>query len=321
MSAAYATNRADYEAGCVLDGRAYFLAWSVRDLGPALYWSRARGCDQLTVLADRPLAGELARRAGHLSGSFRVEVMEVVTADREFTVDVAAPSPLVPPPPLDDDVVAFTPIIAETGARPVDDFGRLIAEVAGLEVARVVDDDTAAIPTLEGGYRLEVGVGLADRELHSFVHGRLDDDTNLRQVIGSVIEHRRVGAGSHPLTRIGRHRWLRSQLVSDPSPVGAVDLVPVPPLRPSATVLNEAPAAGVCAATSTVVVCQVGVDLDLIPEALDYRHRHGDDHRLVLVVPERDRALAARHLPAMIGEAEQARVEVVCPPLPWSTTA
>jgi hypothetical protein len=175
--------------------------------------------------------------------------------------------------------------MSEAGASPIDDHGVLVGEVAGLEVARVVDGPAGPV--------IDVGVGQADRELNQVVHADRDPDSGLRRVIAAVAELR-SGHAHHPLTRLARERWLRSSLIDDPSPIGAVSLDPVVPLRPRTGLLVTQPAAAsgrLASGEPVVAVTMVGVDLDLVPEAVDYRARCDPSAQLVLVMPARDLAL------------------------------
>ena len=222
-------------------------------------------------------------------------------------VEPAVAAPAITPPPLPPDHLRFGAVISEAGARPVDDHGIFIAEVAGLEVARVVADEQdggAGIAT-----RLAVGVGQADRELQQYLHRHLDDDANLRRAIAAVVRHRHPGSATHPLTRVARQRWLRSVLLDEPWRLDLPPLEPVVPLRPRHTVLGKEPVAA--AGETTIVVCSVGIDLDLLPEAADYRHRVDPDAELVIVVPERDRRLATS---ALAGFIPRLRVASIDPP-------
>ena len=171
-------------------------------------------------------------------------------------------------------------------------------------MARVVSND---------GPRLEVGVGQADRELQQYIHGSSSDEENLRRCVAAVSRDRRPGSGSHPLSRLVRQRWLRSVLLDNPSLIGVSDLDPVVPLRPSATVLRVEPAAAFSPTGRAVVVTSVGVDPDLLPEAVDYRHRVDPTAKLILVLPSRDKELATSRLVGMV-----ANVEVVAIDEPWS---
>ena len=292
----------------VSDGRAFYQTAKTRGLGPALRWAASEGSRHLTVIAEEEVAGDLARRAGLLDPAAVGLTVEVVSA-RGPEVTAAAPTPVPAPPPIPDDHWPFASMMAEAGARPVDDHGMLVAEVAGLEVARVVDDEQGAGP------RLSVGVGQADRELQDYVHGHVDDDTNLRRAIAAVVRHRRPGSGAHPLSRLARQRWLRSVLCDDPSPIGTGALTALAPLRPRETLLGKEPSAAGTAdggGRSAVVVCSVGVDLDLLPEAADYRHRHDPGAELIVVVPERDRQLVAGPLAAAVPDLRLVSIDA-----PW----
>ena len=293
-------------AGAVLDdGRAFYQSADERGLGPALRWAVGRQASTLDLIADAPVAGHLARRVGLLEVD-RLGLTDVrVWAAAGPAVERAEAAPLAPPPPIPVGHEPFAAVMAEAGARPVDDHGMLVAEVAGLEVARVVDASDES-----GGVNLDVGVGQADRELQAYVHGHLDDDTNLRRAIAAVVRDRHPGAAQHPLSRLARQRWLRSVLLDDPAPVGVAHLEPLPPLRPRTTLLGTEPAAA--QGDGVIVVCSVGVDLDLIPEAVDYRLRDEPDADVIVVVPERD-----RHLVSGPPAAAAANLRVVSIPHPW----
>lgn len=288
------------------DGRAFYQTGDLRGLGPALRWATSNGARHLTLLAEAAVAGDLARRAQHLAigeAADAVESVEVWSAAGP-EVEPAVSRPIEPPPELPEAHRRFASLVAEAGARPVDDHGLLVAEVAGLEVARVVDGEDGEGP------RLSVGVGQADRELQSYIHGHLDDDANLRRAIAAVVRHRNPGSAAHPLSRLSRQRWLRSVLLDDPTLLGLDDLAPVPPLRPRRTLLSQEPVAA--RGAGAVVVCSVGVDLDLLPEAADYRHREDPEAELIVLVPERDRRLATGPLADAFP-----RLRVQSIPTPW----
>lgn len=217
---------------------------------------------------------------------------------------IARSRPAVDPPAIPGDHWRLAGVMSEAGARPIDDHGVLVAEVAGLEVARVVDAG--------GGPTIDVGVGQADRELNQVVHPDGEPGARLRRVIAAVVEHRQAG-GHHPLTRVGRERWLRAALLDAPELVGAESLDPLVPLRPRAGLSRPEPSAA-CGRLGTgrpvVVVTTVGVDLDLVPEAADYRHRWDPEAELVLAMPERDLALATR----LLGRVGAARAVALTPP-------
>lgn len=286
--------------GAVVDGHGYAQTGDARGLGGLLRWALASGADRLTVVAESGVAPGLARRASLLD--YDIAVWSADGAE----VEPAGAEPAPTPPPIPEPHRRFVPVITETGARAIDDHGMLVAEVAGLEVGRVVDGDS-------GEPELAVGVGQADRELQQYIHGHLDDDTNLRRAIAAVVRDRHPGTAAHPLTRVARQRWLRSTLMDDPSPLGLDRLEPVVPLRPRETVLGEEPAAA--EGNGTIVVCSVGVDLDLVPEAADYRNRDNPEADLVLVLPERDRELAVGALGSLVP-----RLTVTSIPAPWERT-
>ena len=241
-------------------------------LGPALAVARqAGGLERVHVFAEGA-TGLLARRASlfaHPPTIWRVDAAEVTEAE---------PEPLVADPPLDPRVAAFADEIAAAGADPVVEHGRLVGEVAGLEVCRVeIGDD---------GPRLAIGVGRFDREAHDLIRG----DT-LEDVVALVRRHRLESEEPHPLKRWAAARMLRSRIIREPSLVGADILLPMSPTveAPDLRVSWPAPAAGTHdGGEPIVVVCSVGVDLDLVPAAADARLADGRDARLVLAVPQRD---------------------------------
>ena len=272
--------------------RAFYLADSEpRSIGRALHWAASRRAVSLDILAEGG-AGDLARRASHLSEGPAenpgpsISVWEVNGANAE----PASAAPLAPPPTIPNDHWTLAGLMSEAGARPVDDHGVLVAEVAGLEVGRVIDDGS--------GPRIDVGVGQADRELSHMIHRNDEPGEGLRRVIAAVIEFRRAGS-HHPLTRVGRERWLRSLLLESPGLVGAASLEPVVPLRPRGGLRDADPSAAFGETVDggpIVVVANVGADLDLMAEAGDYRHRCDPEAELVLAMPERDLALSVGQL-------------------------
>jgi hypothetical protein len=84
---------------------------------------------------------------------------------------------------------------------------------------------------------------------------------------------------------------MRSRLVGEPGLVGADHLTAMAPTveAPDLRTPWPSPATGTdLAGEPIVVVCSVGVDLDLVPAAADARLADGRDARLVLALPERD---------------------------------
>jgi hypothetical protein len=111
-----------------------------------------------------------------------------------------------------------------------------------------------------------------------------------------VTGHR--GAGSdHPLNRLAAERLLRWRLERAPESIGLAALGPSEPPVPRRNVKERVPctARGHRAGGSPVlVVCSVGVDLDVIPYATDARRSVGpevtssDPIETLVVVPPRD---------------------------------
>lgn len=286
-------------------GRIHALVDSVNALGAILRWGRTHGRLGVTVFADdRDVAGNLARRAGLLTADVRVMAVHGAGAAE------VEPLPVVDPPPLADSLWRAAAVMADAGARVVDDHGRLSGEVQGLEVARV------EVAADDGRPRLLVGVGEADRELQHYVHGHLDDVERLRRAVRVVTEHRRPGSALHPLTRLSRPRWIRSALLAEPGLVGLAELEPRPPLEPKAGVYDREPAAAYSPSDRVTVVTSAGVDLDLLPAAADLRNRIDPDSSLLVVVPARDATLVVAGMADLVDRCEVTPVEP-----PWESLA
>lgn len=256
-----------------------------RGLGPALAWAHRQGAARLHVLAERA-TGLLARRA--TAFSLPIDVWHV--EDRTLLPAVA--EPLAAPVPARDEHLALVDTIEAGGARPVVEHGVVIGEVRGLEVCRVTDDPTS------GAVRLEVGVGIHDREAFAIMHGDVPTVDSLARVVAAVAEHRRPDGSQHPLNRLVPERLLRWRIEQDPSIAGLVAIEPVEPpvVRPNVADRMACSARGVRAdGSSVVVVCSVGVDLDLIPYATDARLAAGSETgvgdggiEVLVVAPARD---------------------------------
>jgi hypothetical protein len=259
-------------------------------LGAAIGWAVRAGVTSLHVIADSG-TGVLARRGV----AFDLPITVWHADGRSLSTAVAEPFP--PAISVPEHHQPFRALIADAGADPVEEHGVLAGEVRGLEVCRVVDD-----PYL-GSTRLEVGVGVHDREAFAMLHGDIPAGDSLARIVAVVAQHRRPGADPHPLNRLGRERLIRSQVLDDPACVGAAALAVAPPPVPRTNIKDPVP----CVAAGTdvdgrsiVVVCSSGVDLDLVPFAADARAAHdaahhrvrpagGDGSRLVIVTPSRDR--------------------------------
>jgi hypothetical protein len=246
-------------------------------LGKAMAWARQQGVDELHVLAEDD-AGVLARQAALFVDPPTVWWLH----GTELHATDPEPLPPVTHPP---DPGEFGPLLEGVGLEIVPEHDHVAGELRGLEVARVAHG------------HLEVGVGEADRELTAMLHGDLAPADALDRVVSIVNEHRQPDAPRHPLNQLVPERWLRWTLRNDPARIGLDVLLPAPSPRPR-TGLRERDIA--CARSSdAVVVCSVGVALDLVPAAAEARLLLDPDARLLLAVPERDdhpvtRALAAQ---------------------------
>ena len=256
---------------------------SSRALGGALALSARSSTEEIHLFATEA-SGMLARRAALFSGPITVwEINE----DQATKARPAEPSDAVTIPDVPDLVAT----LRESGLEVVSEYGVIVGEIAGLEVARIVSD--------ENGDRIEVGVGTHDREAFALLHGDLPTAQAIEQVAKVVRSHRLPGAEPHPLNRLGAERWLRAHLISHPERVGLSRLsAAAPPIE--RTNLKEAVPA-VARGTldgggEAIVVCGVGIDLDLVPFAADARLLHNSEAELKIVVPDRDAHLVIREL-------------------------
>jgi hypothetical protein len=194
----------------------------------------------------------------------------------------AEPAPIAEPHETPSDTAPLVAMIERSGAVAVDEDGIIRAEVAGLEVGRVVTGPAGSV--------LEVGVGRFDREAGALLHADRPVEPTLVDTIEQVRQHRHPGAASHPVNRIGRERWLRTLVLDDPASVGCTSLSLVEPVPPRTSLLETRPAAlfGPTVDDATaVVVCTVGVDLGVVPEIVDLLTVTGADEARI-VIPERD---------------------------------
>jgi hypothetical protein len=274
-------------------------AWVLLDpapltsFGPALVWADRRGADDLHLLMDSD-AEIVARRAACFEPAPLVWRIDGTTLTRAEPAPPAVAEPAAPAPEL-------AALLVDADVEVLVEDGIVRGEVSGLEVARIVHGTTSSGTPIDEPL-LEVGVGHADRELTSVVHGSLPPVEQLARVVDIVREHRRPGAEPHPLNQLAAERWLRARLVARPELIGMARLHPIPPTVPRPNLRD--PAVALAAGERpdgqrVVVACSVGVDLGLVPAAADARLAVDPDASLLLVVPERDahpvtRALAAR---------------------------
>jgi hypothetical protein len=91
-------------------------------------------------------------------------------------------------------------------------------------------------------------------------------------------------------------RW---QVINAPQRVGAAALRAADPPLPRRNLKDAVPCVAVGESASgepIVVVCSVGIDLDLVPFAVDAREMHAPGATLMVVVPERDASPVTRRV-------------------------
>ncbi len=261
-----------------------------RSLGAAIVWARRHHATTVHLLTgDATTAGHLARRAG------RFDLAVTIWRIDGTALTEASPTPHEPDPPPDPRTEPFAALFERAGATTVAEGGILRAEVRGLEVARVVIDETTGEP------RLAVGVGKHDREAQREIHG--DDQTldHLFEVVRIVAEHRVAEGAGHAAFHLSPERWLRDVVIRNPSLVDANDDLaprPSPNPRDDLRAPAPAPAAGTTADANEplLVVCSVGTDLDLVPAATDAHAADGRNPHVRFVVPEGDDLPSTRDL-------------------------
>jgi hypothetical protein len=244
-------------------------------LGGALVWLDRNPMATVHLVVEHH-SGIHARRAAVLSPELVVH--QLVGSE----VRPAEPALVEDPHPVPDDSAPLVAMIERSGAEMVVEDGIVRAEVAGLEVGRVVTGPT--------GSTFEVGVGRFDREAGALLHGGRPVEPALVDTIEMVRAHRVVGAVAHPVNRIGRERWLRDMVRRDPAIAGVSDPVLVEPIPPRTSLLRPAAAAllAFSGERRTLVVCAVGVELSLVPDTADLLLVHRPDE-VRFVLPARDR--------------------------------
>ena len=267
LGAAFVTSDATW---VLIDGE------SSRALGPVLAWT-SRFEKPVHLLVERD-SGIIARRAQFFTSSITVWHVN----DRSLLPAVAEPH--LPNVEAKPEHVAMMDLIASSGADALIEHGIVVGEVRGLEMCRVVDDSTT------GESRLEVGMGVNDREAFAMVHGELPKEEALRNVIEAVAVHREPDAMVHPFNQFGAERMHRWRAMNNPASIGFADLSPAdPPVR--RTNLKDAVPCVALGTTlegeSSVAVFVQGIDLDVVPFAVDAASRCGV-RRAVVVARAKD---------------------------------
>jgi hypothetical protein len=227
-----------------------------------------------------------------------------------WAIEGRSVNPAVPTAPVISTTIpdaAVVELLLAHGATPVIEHGVLRGEVLGLEVARVING------------HLEVGVGRHDRNARLEMRPDQDVGEALDEAVAAVVSRRRASIPSHPANTLARARWLRAVVCARPSLVGALVLEPVEPPLPWVDLAEAgaAPCVGLSeAGADLVVVCSVGVDLDLIPTAADCRLIQRPNGSLTVVVPQGDDVPITRSL----ADALVAPASVVTVPRDWAST-
>jgi hypothetical protein len=249
-----------------------------RGLGVALAWASRHGVRELHVLASDHTT-TLARRASGFGISITVWQVDGITMAK--VQSESAPREIDVTPGHD----VFIQTITDSGADVIIEHGVITGEVRGLEVCRVVTD------AYTGVHRLEVGVGAHDREAFGMMHGDTPTAQSLQRIVDVVRKHRTPGADPHPLNRLGAERALRTLVIEQPELIGATSLRAVASAAPRPNLKDPIPCVALgenVAGQPVVAVFSTGIDLDVIPFAVDARLYHAEpDTELVVVVPQR----------------------------------
>lgn len=252
-------------------------------LGPAMIWALRNGATSLNIFTEHN-SGDLARRASFFN--FDIDVYKIAS-DLTVTPALSLPGAL-PIKEISAADESFADFIRSSGAEVTREHGVLAGEVCGLEVCRVVHDDT---DTAVVESRLEIGVGTHDRETFQLLHGRTATIESLRKVVEEVASKRIAGANPHPLNQLGRERLLRYLTCVSPHSVDAISLQSVAPPMPRANLKDQVPccALGISrSGKSLVAIFSIGIDPDVISFGADARQAIDDQAELIFVSPQRD---------------------------------
>lgn len=287
-------------AGLLTGDGAWVLLDDVVDdgggLGAAIMWATRRNAAELNVVADEPLT-VAARRARAFSPPIHVWSV------RGRALNHVDPAPARLPRAPSPEHLRFVADIEAAGAAPVIEHGVVTGEVRGLEVCRVVDvdgpDGTAV--------RLEVGVGVHDRDAFATIHGDIPTSQALAGVVAKVAAVRDRSAPGHPLNRLAPERFVRWRLEQEPWLVEMASVEPAQPPVPRGNLKDRV----ACTArgrrldgATVVIVCSVGVDLDVVPYAADARLAAGCEPGVVpdvlIVLPQRDLVAATNEVAGLL---------------------
>lgn len=264
------------------------------DIGAAFLWAQRVDAQQVDIFTDDN-AGLMARLAQYF-----------VTPSTVWQVAGPTATPATPQafgerlvaPPVHAELLD---ILTEAGCEVVVEHGVYRGEINGLEVARLVK-----WPTSTGGdgeYHIEVGVGRFDRDATAAVHADTPPTELLESTISLIKTHRQAGAIGHPVQYLARSRWLRAELILDPSAVGLQDLQAADMTSEATGIKDDHPSAAIGLSADgarAVLVCSTGVDLSLAARAGDTRAFHDESADLHIAVPERDATTVTRTLATLL---------------------
>jgi hypothetical protein len=281
-----------------------------RTFGAALLWAANRQARRVEVIVDTAaspvLPGLLAWRAGLFAAAPTVWAL---TGRRLEPATPTPPPPHEPPEPAAWDAAAP---LAALGAELVAEHGQVLAEVLGLEIAR--------LERAGSGWRVVVGVGAHDRLAQAELRPDEDPLEAAQRAVQVVRRWRRAGVARHPANTLARERWLRAVLVGHPALVDAERLAPAPPALTRSSLLDPSPAPALGRTPegrAVVVVASAGIDPDLVPSAAHARAVLDADAELVVALPAADDHPLTRRLAA--GLARPARVVAI--PAGWEEMA
>ena len=255
-------------------GWIYFPTATRGILGSAIIWAKANACEEINLIVDEG-AGELA-----YSASGFAEPMPKIWITSGRSMSLASPiEPVIPPPP---SCAELTAELSAAGLDVVADHGVWLGEINGLEVARVGERD--------GECSIDIGVGAYDQFASAALNTDRDIAESIAMVVSMIRPHRSAGVEPHAISRLVRSRWLRAQLIRDPSIISLDSLNPIPLLIERPGLMESQPAAGLGTrdGRKVLVACTVGLDLGIAETAAGLTALHDPDE-LIVVVPPRDR--------------------------------
>ena len=248
----------------------------------ALAWFAARaseasgGVDRLGFI-DSNTPGVTAR----ILSATTLDTLVVDATTNELKVAASAPHLALVSSSAEH--LSFAGLFRDAGADVVIEHGVVAGEVIGLEVARVVQENGTA--------NAQIGVGVHDRETFRMLHGELATVEKLREVVRTVATHRAEGAPKHPLNLLATERAIRHRMMSNPQRLGLRRLEVAEPPHPRANLKDAVPCCAIgvdLEGRDCVVVFTSGVDLDVIPFAVDARSRLSSSARLLIVAEVRN---------------------------------